>query len=201
MAHDDLPGLLLAGAIFSGFAMVVTLIVPARHFLGLQDFVTPRHLDNMRKIMLVTGCMVGYAYGVEIFTAWYSGNPTSARLRQPRPRPLRLGILDHGDLQRDRATTLLVGARPALNSADVRHSIVINIGMWFERFVIIVSSLARDFLPSSWNDFHPTWVDMLTFAGTFGLFLTLFLLFLRFLPMMAMAETKAILPHAEGHEG
>ena len=194
------PPYFVAGAIFSGFAMVVTLMIPARSLLHLQDFITPRHLDNMCKIMLATGTMVGYAYGVEIFTAWYSGNfferfAFASRALGPYAWAYWIMVFCN------------VIAPQAFWFRRVRRSlpamfvicIMINIGMWFERFVIIVSSLSRDFLPSSWRDFHPTMVDILTFAGTFGLFLTLFLLFMRFLPMMAIAETKAILPGKGGH--
>ena len=196
------PPYFVAGAIFSGFAMVLTLIVPARHFLGLKEFVTPRHLDNICKIMLVTGSMVGYAYGVEIFTAWYSGNFNERFAFASRA----LGPLSWAYWTMVFCNVIapqIFWSRRARRSIPVMFvmSIVVNIGMWFERFVIIVSSLSRDYLPSSWRDFHPTIVDILTFAGTIGLFLTLFLLFIRFLPMMAMAETKAILPSERGdHE-
>ena len=112
------PPYFVAGAIFSGFAMVVTLIVPARKFFGLKDIITMRHLENMNKIILATGTMVGYAYAIEFFIAWYSGNRYEAvRLRQPRPRALRLGLLDHGDLQRARAADLLVQEAARTTSA------------------------------------------------------------------------------------
>jgi len=187
------PPYFVAGAIFSGFACVMTLLVIARWSLNLHDLITIKHLENMCKIMLVTGSIVGYAYGTEFFIAWYSGNGYE-----------RFTFLNRAFGPYYWAYWTMISCNvliPQLfwfkrmrTSIPVMFviSITTNIGMWFERFVIIVTSLHRDFLPSSWGYFRPTWVDMCTFTGTIGLFLTLFLLFARFLPMIAMSEVKGV---------
>ena len=189
------PPYFVAGAIFGGFAMVLTLLIPIREYLGLKELVTIRHLENMAKIVLATGMIVGYAYAMEFFIAWYSGNPTE-----------RFVFINRAFGPYAWAYWTMIGcnvvAPQALWSRRVRQSpwllllvaMAVNVGMWFERFVIIVTSLSRDFLPSSWGSYSPTWVDLLTLAGSFGLFLTLFLLFLRFGPMFAMAEVKSVMP-------
>ncbi len=194
------PPYFVAGAIFSGFAMVVTLAVPARELFGLKNLITLRHLDNMNKIILVTGCIVGYAYSMEFFIAWYSGALYE-----------KFAFLNRAFGQYWWAYFIMVGSNvitPQLfwfkairTSIPLMFalSIVVNIGMWFERFVIIVSSLANDFLPSSWDAFFPTWVDIGTMLGAIGLFATLFLLFCRYLPMIAIAEVKAVMPQADPH--
>src|ERR1035437_5617174 len=188
------PPYFVAGAIFSGFACVMTLLLIARWALNLQNLITMKHLENMNKIILVTGSIVGYAYCTEFFIAWYSG-----------------GIYERFTFV-NRAFGPYAWAAWTMYSCNVfipqlywfkkmRTSIPVmfvisittNIGMWFERFVIIVTSLHRDFLPSSWGYFKPTWVDICTFTGTIGLFLTLFLLFARFLPMIAISEVKGVL--------
>ena len=189
------PPYFVAGAIFSGFAMVLTLIIPCRQMFGLEDLVTTRHLDLMSKVMLATGLMVGYAYGVEFFTAWYSGNEYEQFAFMNRafgPYAWAYWTM----------VTCNVLVPQTLWFSRVRHnawllfviSILINVGMWFERFVIIVTSLHRDYLPSSWGVFYPTWVDVAQMLGSFGLFFTLFLLFLRFIPMIAIFEVKTNLP-------
>lgn len=191
------PPYFVAGAIFSGFAMVLTLLIPIRKAFHLEELVTTRHLDNMARILLATGLMVGYAYGIEFFTAWYSGNHFEAFTFYNRalgPYSWAYWIMVFCNVvvpqmfwfKKARTTPwiLLVG------------SLLVNVGMWFERFVIVVTSLSRDFLPGNWGIYKPTWVELLTFAGSFGLFLTLFLLFLRFLPMVAMAEVKSVVPRA-----
>ena len=196
------PPYFVAGAIFSGFGMVLTLMIPARQWLGLHQLITLNHLDNIAKILLLTGTMVGYAYGMEFFIAWYSGveyeqfafinratgpywwaywimvscnviSPQFFWFRSLRRNPMVLFII----------------------------SIFVNIGMWFERFVITVTSLHRDFLPSSWAYFSPTLIDILTYVGSFGLFFTMFLLFCRFLPILAIAEVKSVMPQANPHHG
>ncbi len=196
------PPYFVAGAIYSGFAMVMTLMIPARHFFGLKELVTMRHLENMAKIMLATGMMVGYAYSVEFFIAWYSGNPAEGFTFMNRAfgpyawaywtmvscNVIFVQLFWFKRLRRSIPVLFMV-------------SIFVNIGMWFERFVIVVSSLANDYLPSSWGYYRPTIFDILTFAGTFGLFFTFFLLFIRFLPIIAMAEVKAVLPQAHSHHG
>lgn len=191
------PPYFVAGAIFSGFAMVLTLLIPIRKAFHLEELITTRHLDNMAKILLATGLMVGYAYGIEFFTAWYSGNHFEAFTFYNRalgPYAWAYWIMVFCNVvvpqmfwfKKARTTPwmLMVG------------SILVNVGMWFERFVIVVTSLSRDFLPASWNIYKPTWVELLTLAGSFGLFLTLFLLFLRFGPIIAMAEVKSVVPRA-----
>ncbi|RYE81448.1 MAG: hydrogenase [Myxococcales bacterium] len=196
------PPYFVAGAIFSGFAMVMTLMVLARQMWGLEKIVQLRHLENMNKIILLTGSMVGYAYAMEFFIAWYSGNPYE-----------RFAFINRAFGPYAWAYWTMVSCNvisPQLFwfrrlRTDIRVmfviSIFVNIGMWFERFVITVTSLHRDFLPASWTYFRPTIIDVAIFLGSFGLFFTLFLLFLRFIPMIAMAEVKAVLPQADPHAG
>ena len=191
------PPYFVAGAIFSGFAMVMTLIIPCRKWFGLEHLVTLRHLENMNKFILATGLMVGYAYLVELFIAWYSGNLFERSIFMNRafgPYAWGYWIMIVCNV----VVPQIFWLRRLRRSIPVMFvvSILINIGMWFERFVIVVSSLAQDFLPSSWDYYSPTLIDVLTFVGSFGLFFTLFLLFLRFLPMIAMAEVKGIMPQA-----
>jgi molybdopterin-containing oxidoreductase family membrane subunit len=155
-----------------------------------------KHLENMNKIILVTGSFVGYSYACEFFIAWYSGN-TYERFtfvnRAFGPYAWAAWTMYSCNV----FIPQLYWFKKMRTSIPVMFviSITTNIGMWFERFVIIVTSLHRDFLPSSWGYFHPTWVDMCTFAGSVGLFLTLFLLFARFLPMIAMSEVKGVLSY------
>jgi molybdopterin-containing oxidoreductase family membrane subunit len=188
------PPYFVAGAVFSGFAMVMTLLIICRYLLNLENYITIKHLENMNKIILVTGSIVGYAYVTEFFIAWYSGNPYERFTffnRAFGPYWWAYWMM----------MTCNVISPQFYWSKTLRRSvpfmfvmsIVVNIGMWFERFVIIATSLHRDFLPSSWGYFRPTWIDILTFTGTFGLFLTLFLLFARFLPMIAISEVKGVL--------
>ncbi len=193
------PPYFVAGAIFSGFAMVVTLIVIARQVFGLQHLVTMKHLENMNKVILATGMMVGLSYATEFFIAWYSGNGYERFVFLNRAlgpywwaywTMVSCNVFVPQLFWFKRVRTSI----PAMFVI----SIFVNIGMWFERFVIIVTSLHRDYLPSSWGYFKPTWVDMLTLTGSFGLFLTLFLLFVRFLPMISMTEVKGMLA-AEKH--
>ena len=189
------PPYFVAGAIFSGCAMVVTLAVPARSLFGLKSLITMRHLENMNKLILGMSLLVGYAYGIELFMAWYSGNPyeTFAQLnRALGPYAWAYWLMVACNVlvpqlfwfQRIRTTPWLMWLM----------AVLVNVGMWLERFVIIVASLARDFLPSSWGIYRPTVVDFAMLAGSFGLFFMLFLLFCRYLPMVAMAEVKGVLP-------
>jgi Ni/Fe-hydrogenase subunit HybB-like protein len=194
------PPYFVAGAVFSGFAMVVTLMVPARQFFGLKDIVTINHLDVMNKIILTTGSLVGYAYATEFFIAWYSGNPFESFAFVNRafgPYAWAYWTMVSCNV----ISPQIFWFKKARRSIPIMMvvAVFVNIGMWFERFVITVTSLSRDFLPSSWGYFKPTIVDMLTFLGSFGLFFTLFLLFCRFLPMVAMAEVRTVVP--EGHAG
>jgi molybdopterin-containing oxidoreductase family membrane subunit len=190
------PPYFVAGAIFSGFAMVVTLMVPARAFFGLKHLVTIRHLDNMNKIILVTGCMVGYAYSIEFFMAWYGGVEWEqfAFLNRARgPYAWAYWIMVSCNVLAPQLFWFKSWRTTPWKMIIV--ALLVNVGMWFERFVIIVTSLSRDYLPSSWGSFTPTWVDLCMLAGSFGMFFTLFLLFCRYLPMVAMAEVKGVLPH------
>ena len=195
------PPYFVAGAIYSGFAMVLTLAIPIRAVYGLEDFITIRHLQNMAKVMLVTGLIVAYGYFTEAFVAWYSADkyelfvplnratgpywwsywalilcnvliPQVLWFRGVRSNPLGLFVI----------------------------ALIVNVGMWLERFVIVVTSLHRDFLPSSWGNYNPTIWDWGTFIGTIGLFLALLFLFLRFLPMISIFEMRTILPGAKVDE-
>jgi Ni/Fe-hydrogenase subunit HybB-like protein len=188
------PPYFVAGAIFSGFAMVVTLIVIARQVFNLKHLVTMNHLENMNKIILATSLIVGFSYATEFFMAWYSGNAYERYVFMNRafgPYWWAFWIMASCNV----AIPQLFWFKRVRTSIAAMFviSILVNVGMWFERFVIIVSSLSRDFLPSSWGYFRPTPVDMLTLAGSFGLFLTLFLLFVRFLPMISMSEVKGMI--------
>ena len=195
------PPYFVAGAIYSGFAMVLTLAIPLRAAYGLEDFITMRHLQNMAKVMLATGLIVGYGYMMEAFIAWYSANPYEQfmiinRLSGPYA-PFYWALL---------FCNIIVPQ--ALWSAKIRSSalalfviaIIVNIGMWLERFVIVITSLHRDFLPSSWGMYWPTIWDWATFAGTIGLFLALLFLFIRFMPMISIFEMSGMLADTEGKE-
>lgn len=192
------PPYFVAGAIFSGFAMVMTLLVITREVLDLKELITMKHLENMNKIILATGMMVGYAYAMEFFIAQYSGNPYEAFVFINRAT---------GDYAWAYWTMVLcnVVSPQVFWSRRLRRnipvmfivSILVNIGMWFERFTIIATSLHHDFLPASWGYYTPTWVEVSIFAGTIGIFLTLFLLFAKYIPVIAIAEVKAILPGAQ----
>ncbi len=190
-----MPPYFVAGAIFSGFAMVLTLAIPIRAIYRLHDFITMRHLENMAKILLATGLIVAYGYLMEFFHAWYSG-----------------GVYE-GAVIRNRLTGPYAPAFFALVVCNViapqviwfralrrnvyvlfALSIVVNIGMWLERFVIVVTSLSRDFLPSSWRMYFPTFWDWAMYLGTLGLFFMLLLLFIRFLPIISMFEMRTLAP-------
>lgn len=194
------PPYFVAGAVFSGFAMVTTLAIIVRRVFNIEHIITKQHLDNMAKIMLATGLMVGYAYSMEFFIAWYSGNLYERFIFMTRA----FGPYAWGYWTMITCNVLvpqLFWFKKIRRSIPILFvaTILINIGMWFERFVIVVTSLAQDFLPSSWDYYSPTWVDILTFVGSFGLFFSLFLLFIRFLPMVAMSEVKGTLPQADPH--
>lgn len=196
------PPYFVAGAIFSGFGMVLTLMLPLRAVYGLQDLITQYHIDCMCKITLATGTIVGYAYGMEFFIAWYGANPNEG-----------FAFVNRAFGHYAWAYWIMISCNVITPQffwfKSVRHntslvwilSIFVNVGMWFERFVIIVTSLARDFLPSSWGYYSPSIVEIFTFFGTFGVFSVLFLLFIRFLPIMPMAELKAVTPQADVHGG
>ncbi|HTI97283.1 MAG TPA: NrfD/PsrC family molybdoenzyme membrane anchor subunit [Dongiaceae bacterium] len=194
------PPYFVAGAIYSGFGMVLTLLVPLRKMCKLEDVITMRHVDLMCKVTLATGSIVGYAYLMEYFIAWYGGNPYERYTFWHR----LFGTYWYGGwamLGFNAAVPQLFWFKKCRQNLVIVFiiSILANIGMWFERFVIIVGSLYQDFLPSSWGYFKPSWVDICTFIGTFGLFFTLFLLFLRFLPLIAISEVKGVTPQADPH--
>jgi Ni/Fe-hydrogenase subunit HybB-like protein len=194
------PPYFVAGAIFSGFAMVLTLMLPLRAIYRLHDVINQYHIDNMCKIILATGTMVGYAYATEFFIAAYSGNAYE-----------KFAFINRAFGQYYWAYWIMVSCNvitPQLfwfKKVRENHSLVwiiclfVNVGMWFERFVITVTSLANDYLPSSWGYYSPTIVDIFTFFGTFGFFSVLFLLFVRFLPLLPMAEVKMVTPQADPH--
>lgn len=194
------PPYFVAGAIFSGFAMVQTLMLPVRKWFNLKDIVTVKHIENMNKIILVTGSMVGYAYAMEFFIAWYSGNEYESFAfinRAFGPYAWSYWIMVSCNV----ISPQLFWFRKLRTSITVSFiiSIFVNIGMWFERFVITVTSLNRDFLPTSWHYFSPRIFEPLFLIGSFGLFFTLFLLFVRYLPVIAMAEIKSVMPEANPH--
>jgi len=192
------PPYFVAGAIYSGFAMVLTLALPLRWAFKLHDFITPRHLSAIAKVMLATGLIVAYGYLMEVFMAWYSTNPFERFVtvnRATGPYALQFWLLIACNViapqvlwfRRARASPKLLFAL----------SLVVNLGMWLERYVIVVTSLHRDFLPSSWGMYSGTIWDWMTFLGSIGLFLTLFLLFIRFLPLISIFEMRALVPEAK----
>ncbi len=194
------PPYFVAGAIFSGFAMVLTLLIPARElYPGMKDFVTSRTLENMCKIITVTGSMVGFAYGMEFFIAWYSASSFEQQafiIRAMGPYWWAYAIMVTCNVVSPQVFWFKWARTTPWFIFIV--SIVVNIGMWFERFVI-VTTLSSDFLPGSWGYYSPTYVDVLTFVGSLGIFMTLFLLFMRFLPMLAISEVKNVIPQASPH--
>jgi molybdopterin-containing oxidoreductase family membrane subunit len=195
------PPYFVAGALYSGFAMVLTLAIPIRAFYGLQDFITLRHLQNMAKIMLATGLIVTYGYMMEGFMSWYSGNEfeqyTSLNRFQGPYRFLYYALLLCNCL-----LPQVLWSKKMRSNVWVLFfiALVVNTGMWLERFIIVVTSLHRDFLPSSWGMYYPTIWDWATYIGTIGLFLFLLFLFIRFLPMISIFEMRTLLPEAEVKE-
>ncbi|MBX3258589.1 MAG: polysulfide reductase NrfD [Labilithrix sp.] len=194
------PPYFVAGAVFSGFGMVMTLMLLTRAVYGMRSLVLMKHLELMNKIMLVTGSLVGYAYAMEFFIAWYGANDYEwfvFKNRAGGPYAWAYWTMISCNV----ISPQLFWFKRFRTSIPVMFvvSIFINIGMWFERFVIIVTSLHRDFLPSSWGYFRPTLIDIFTYAGTLGLFFTAFLLFIRWVPMIAIAEVKGVLPEADPH--
>ncbi|HJP92196.1 MAG TPA: NrfD/PsrC family molybdoenzyme membrane anchor subunit [Pyrinomonadaceae bacterium] len=195
------PPYFVAGAMFSGFAMVLTLAIPIRKVYALEDFITMRHLENMGKLLLVAGLIVTYSYLSEGFFAWYGGNQFEQYMELNRmfgSYGYMYWILIAGNVlapqvfwfQRMRRSV------PVLFIA----SIVVNIGMWTERYVIVVQSLHRDFMPSAWGMYRATLWDYAAFAGSLGLFIALLFLFIRFLPLISMAEMRELLPQAKVEE-
>ncbi len=188
------PPYFVAGAIFSGMAMVLTLMIVARKAMGLEDYITVGHIDKMAKVTLATSLMVGLAYVTEFFTALYSGNQYEEFVflnRALGPFAWSYWIM----LACNVAVPQLFWFRKVRTNPALVFviSIFVNIGMWFERFVIIVTSLHRDYLPASWADYAPTSIELATLAGSFGLFFTCFLIFCRFVPVIAISEVKGVL--------
>jgi Ni/Fe-hydrogenase subunit HybB-like protein len=188
------PPYFVAGAIFSGFAMVLTLLIIMRKVLNLEDYITVTHVELMNKIIILTGSIVGVAYLTELFVSWYSGveyeqyaflNRATGPYWWSYWSMMTCNVITPQLFWFKKIRTSLV--------ATFIISIFVNIGMWFERFVIIVTSLHRDYLPSSWTMFHPTFVDVGIFIGTIGIFFTCFLIFARTFPVIALSELKTIL--------
>ncbi|MCE9534153.1 MAG: DUF3341 domain-containing protein, partial [Planctomycetes bacterium] len=197
------PPYFVAGAIFGGFAMVLQCMIPVRTmYPGLKDLMTERHMDVMAKFILATGTLVGYAYAMEFFVAWYSGNPYESQIF------LNRAFGDYWWAYWSMITCNLFIPQilwlKSWRTTPWKLLIVVtfvNVGMWWERYVIIVQSLHRDFLPGNWGNYAPSWVDWLQMLGDFGLFFTLTLLFMKYLPMISMAEIKGVLTHANPHGG
>jgi Ni/Fe-hydrogenase subunit HybB-like protein len=195
------PPYFVAGAIFAGFAMVITLAVPLRVVFRLQDFITMRHIQSMAKVMLATGLVVAYGYLTEIFLAFYSGNQFEEFMILNRIQgPYRYQW--YALLLCNVLAPQLIWIKRVRNSPLMVFAVAmfVNVGMWLERFVIVVTSLHRDFLPSSWGMYKGTYWDWATFLGTIGLFLALLFLFIRFLPMISMFEMRTIVPKTEEAE-
>src|SRR6201987_6373699 len=193
------PPYFVAGAIYSGFAMVLTLAVPIRKFYHLYDLVTLRHLDNMAKVMLATGSIVAYGYGMEVFMSWYSASHWEFFMMWNRMfGPMWWG---YWTLILTNIAIPLISLWSRKLRVNVTYlfilSLIVNTGMWFERFVIVVTSLYRDYLPSSWGTYKATKWDYMIYIGTWGLFTFLFLLFVRFLPMIPMSEIRMMLPQTK----
>ncbi len=195
------PPYFVAGAIYSGFAMVLVLAIPLRHVYGLKGLITDKHLDNSAKVMLATGLIVGYAYILETFTAWYSGNVyENAAIWHRMTGPyasVYWALISCNIVAPQLLWFKKVRSTPTLLFIA---SLIVLVGMWLERYVIIVSSLAQDFLTSSWRIFSPTRWDWATYLGTIGLFTFLFFLFIRLLPMISIFEVRTLLPQAKVEE-
>jgi molybdopterin-containing oxidoreductase family membrane subunit len=193
------PPYFVAGAVYAGFAMVLTLAIPIRELYKLHDFITPRHIENCCKVMLVTGLIVVYGYMCEAFFGWYSGSEWERFMLKNRiyygPYAWSYWLL----LLCNFIVPQVLWSKRARHHLGVIFTVVmfINVGMWLERFVIIVTSLHRDFLPSSWEMYYPTRWDFITLGGTIGLFLTLMFLFVRVLPMISIFEVRMLVPGAE----
>jgi molybdopterin-containing oxidoreductase family membrane subunit len=191
------PPYFVAGAVFSGFAMVLALVIPLRRWCGLDDVITARHLDAMGKVTLAAGGLVAYAYAMEAAAAWFGGNPDDRAAFLQRvggPHAWAYWTM----LVCNVALPQLLWRRTVRRNAGALFvlAVLVNVGMWLERFVIVVGSLERDFLPANWGGFRPTWVDVGTFIGTLGLFFTCLLLFLRWVPMISITEVKNLAARA-----
>jgi molybdopterin-containing oxidoreductase family membrane subunit len=194
------PPYFVAGAIYQGFAMVLTLAIPVRKLFHLEDFITARHLDNMGKVMLATGLIVAYGYMTEGFIAWYSGD----RYEQFMTLNRMVGpyaVVYWGVIACNIVIPQLLWMRKIRVKVAALFAIAmaINIGMWLERFMIVVVSLHRDFMPSAWGMYYPTRWDIATFFGTIGLFLALLFLFIRFLPLISIFEMRELVGSEVSH--
>jgi molybdopterin-containing oxidoreductase family membrane subunit len=202
------PPYFVAGAIYDGFAMVLTLAIPLRKIYHLEDFITMRHIENMAKVMLATGLVCIYGYACEAFFGWYSGNEYERFLVANRtyfgPYAWSYWVLI---LCNFLVPQMMWSKRLRRNLVTVFIAVMfVNVGMWLERFVIIVTSLNRDFLPSSWEMYYPTKWDFITLFGTVGLFITLMFVFVRILPLISVFEMRTLVtekpagtPQVEGH--
>jgi molybdopterin-containing oxidoreductase family membrane subunit len=196
------PPYFVAGAIYSGFAMVMTLAIPLRAIYGLEDFITMRHLDNMAKVMLATGLIVAYGYMMETFIAWYSGNQFEQFLIHNRMFGPYATVFWAVILCNVAAPQLLWSPRVRSNVAALfAIALAVNLGMWLERYMIVVVSLHRDFMPSAWGMYAGTRWDYATFAGSIGLFLALMFLFIRFLPVISIFELRELVHRPAPHSG
>ncbi|MGA7077338.1 MAG: NrfD/PsrC family molybdoenzyme membrane anchor subunit [Terriglobales bacterium] len=195
------PPYFVAGAIYSGFAMVLCLAIPIRAIYKLEDFITMRHLETSAKVMLATGLIVAYGYGMEAFMGWYSGNQFDSFLLWNRLHgPYRLAYAALLSCNIFIPQLLWIKKFRVSTGWLWLISFVVLVGMWLERFIIIVVSLSRDFLNSSWGQYYPTKWDWMTFAGTVGLFLTGMWLFVRILPMISIFEMRTLLPESHVQE-
>jgi len=195
------PPYFVAGAIFSGFAMVLTIAIPLRRAYRLQEFITDRHLDNMAKVMLASGLIVAYGYLMEHFTAWYGGHDIEEALFHDRMVGTYAAAY-WGLIACNVAVPQLLWFQPFRRNPYLLFviALVVNVGMWLERFVIVVTSLSHDFLPSSWDSYTPTFWDWSLFLGTIGLFAALLFLFIRLLPMISIFEMRELV-HEHETEG
>ena len=197
------PPYFVAGAVYSGFAMVLTLAIPLRKIYHLEDVVTLRHLDNMAKVMIGTGGIVAYGYGMEVFMSWYSASHWEFFMMWNRmfgPMGWAYWILILTNIAIPLTTLWSRKLRVNVTYLFIL-SLIVNTGMWFERFVIVVTSLYRDYLPSSWGTYRATKWDYMIYVGTMGLFTVLFFLFVRFLPMIPMSELRMMLPQTKVRRG
>jgi molybdopterin-containing oxidoreductase family membrane subunit len=195
------PPYFVAGAVFSGFAMVMVIAIPLRIVFGLQDLITMQHFNNMSKVILATGLMVGYGYLVEFFMAWYSGNQFEQYVMLNRA----LGFYAPAFwvmLACNVFIPQLLWSRRIRSSIPILFviSLIVNVGMWFERFVIVVTSLHHDYVPAAWGNYYPTFFDWATYIGTIGLFFALLFLFIRVLPMISIFEMRELVAETEREE-
>jgi molybdopterin-containing oxidoreductase family membrane subunit len=193
-----MPPYFVAGAVYSGFAMVLTLMLPVRAAYKLHDLVTERHIENMGKVMLATGLIVAYGYTMELFFGFYAANTVEGYLMTNRMFGSASASYA-GLLLCNIVTPQFLWIRKVRTSVVALFviSIIVNIGMWLERYVIVVTCLERDFLPSSWGDFHPTIWDISLFVGTISFFLFMMLLFIRFIPMIPIFEMRTLIPKSQ----